>query len=220
MAITQQEVVASNMHVGNLKKLASTKTRAFWLEMSQGIVVIDPDKIVTALEAAKEKFLAAKKEGKEVLLLCEKTLLADEVPALAEKHGFHYMNYKVPAWFLTNFDTLITRIAGMNQLQIFTESEDFHKLTKKEQLTTLRKLKKVQQVYKGVKNLKNKPDLVIVVDGKAMMKFTKELQKLDMDNIVLAGTNFDSRWSEESLVVLNVNGYHSLKNALEHILGA
>lgn len=108
----------------------------------------------------------------------------------------------------------------MNQLQIFTESEDFHKLTKKEQLTTLRKLKKVQQVYKGVKNLKNKPDLVIVVDGKAMMKFTKELQKLDMDNIVLAGTNFDSRWSEESLVVLNVNGYHSLKNALEHILGA
>lgn len=97
MAITQQEVVASNMHVGNLRKLASTKTRAFWLEMSQGIVVIDPDKIVTALEAAKEKFLAAKKEGKEVLLLCEKTLLADEVPALAEKHGFHYMNYKVPA---------------------------------------------------------------------------------------------------------------------------
>ena len=97
MAITQQEVIASNMHVGNLKKLASTKTRSFWLEVSQGIVVIDPEKIVSALEAAKEKFLAAKKEGKEVLLLCEKTLLADEVPALAEKHGFHYMNYKVPA---------------------------------------------------------------------------------------------------------------------------
>lgn len=97
MAITQQEVIASNMHVGNLKKLASTKTRSFWLEMSQGIVVIDPEKIAKALEVAREKFLAAKKDGKEVLLLCEKTLLADEIPTLAEKYSFHYLNYKVPA---------------------------------------------------------------------------------------------------------------------------
>lgn len=108
----------------------------------------------------------------------------------------------------------------MNHLQSFTESEDFHKLTKKEQLTTLRKLKKIQQIYKGVKSLKVKPDLVIVVDGKAMMKFVKEIKKLDLDNIVLSSTNFDIRWNEDNLVPLNVNGYHSLKNALTYILGA
>ncbi len=211
MAITQKEVIAAHMHIGNLKKLASTKTRSFWLEMSNGLVVIDPDKIANSLEAAKEKFLQAKKDGKEVLVLCEKSLLADEIPALSEKYGFHYMNYKVPAGFLTNFDTLITRIAGMNQLQLFVDSEDFNKLTKKEQLTTTRKLKKVQQVYKGVKNLKRKPDLVVVVDGKAMMKFVKELKKLNLDNIVLAGTNFDTWRHDDKLVVLNVDGYNSLK---------
>jgi small subunit ribosomal protein S2 len=148
MAITQEEVVAAHMHVGNLKKFASTKTRAFWLDMNNGLVIIDPDKIASALEAAKEKLLQAKKDGKEILVLCEKSLMADEIPAIAEKTGFHYMNYKVPAGFLTNFDTLITRISGMNQLQAFVENEDFHKLTKKEQLTTKRKLAKVQQVYK------------------------------------------------------------------------
>lgn len=211
MAITQKEVIAAHMHIGNLKKLASTKTRSFWLEMSNGLVVIDPDKIANSLEAAKEKFLQAKKDGKEVLVLCEKSLLADEIPALSEKYGFHYMNYKVPAGFLTNFDTLITRIAGMNQLQLFVDSEDFNKLTKKEQLTTTRKLQKVQQVYKGVKNLKRKPDLVVVVDGKAMMKFVKELKKLNLDNIVLAGTNFDTWRHDDKLVVLNVDGYNSLK---------
>ncbi len=220
MAITQKEVIAAHMHIGNLKKLASTKTRSFWLEMSNGLVVIDPDKIANSLEAAKEKFLQAKKDGKEVLVLCEKSLLADEIPVLSEKYGFHYMNYKVPAGFLTNFDTLITRIAGMNQLQLFVDSEDFNKLTKKEQLTTTRKLQKVQQVYKGVKNLKRKPDLVVVVDGKAMMKFVKELKKLNLDNIVLAGTNFDTWRHDDKLVVLNVDGYNSLKWAVHHILGA
>ena len=220
MAITKKEVVAAHMHVGNLKKFASTKTRLFWLEMSQGLVVLNPDKIVTALDAAKEKFLQAKKDGKEVLILCEKTLMADEIPALAKAHGFHYMNYKVPAGFLTNFDTLITRITGMNQLQSFTENEDFNKLTKKEQLTTKRKLLKVQHIYEGVKSLRKKPDLVIVVDGKAMMKFVKELKKLDLDSIVLAGTNFDTRRPEDRLVVLNVDAYQSVKQALHYILGA
>lgn len=108
----------------------------------------------------------------------------------------------------------------MNQLQSFTESEDFNKLTKKEQLTTRRKLAKVQLVYEGVKNLRKKPDLVIVVDGKAMMKFVKELKKLDLDNIVIAGTNFDTRWAEDKLVVLNVDAYQSLKQSLNYILGA
>lgn len=220
MAITQKEVVAAHMHVGNLKKFASTKTRSFWLDMNQGLVIINPDKIATALDAAKEKFLQAKKDGKEVLILCEKSLMADEIPALAKSQGFHYMNYKVPAGFLTNFDTLITRITGMNQLQSFTESEDFLKLTKKEQLTTKRKLLKVQNVYEGVKGLRRKPDLVIVVDGKAMMKFVRELKKLDLDNIVLAGTNFDTWRHDDRLVVLNVDAYQSVKQALHYILGA
>lgn len=219
MAITQKEVVAAHMHVGNLKKFASTKTRSFWLDMNQGLVIINPDKIASALETAKEKFAQAKKDGKEVLILCEKTLMADEIPALAKKYGFHYMNYKVPAGFLTNFDTLITRIAGMNQLQTFVESEDFHKLTKKEQLTMKRKLAKVQQVYQGVKNLKKKPDLVMIVDGKSMMKFVKELKKLSLDNIVLAGTNFDTWREDNKLVVLNVDAYQSIKQALHYILG-
>lgn len=220
MAITAQDVVAAHMHVGNIKKLASTKTRSSWLEMSQGLVVINPDMIAQALEAAHQKIAQAKKDGKEVLVLCEKSLMADEIPALSEKCGFHYMNYKVPAGFLTNFDTLITRIKGMNDLQAFVDSDDFHKITKKEQLTTQRKLAKVQRVYAGVKNLKKKPDLVVIVDGKAMMKFVKELKKLDMDNVVIAGTNFDTRWPEENLVVINVDAYQSVKQAMHYMLGA
>ena len=108
----------------------------------------------------------------------------------------------------------------MNKLQSFVDSEDFHRLTKKEQLTTTRKLAKVQQVYKGVKGLKKKPDLVVVVDGKAMMKFVKELKKLDLDNIVLAGTNFDTWRPDDRLVVLNVDAHKSLTQSINYILGA
>ncbi|MEI7477680.1 MAG: hypothetical protein WCJ81_04100 [bacterium] len=62
--------------------------------------------------------------------------------------------------------------------------------------------------------------MVIVVDGKSMMKFVKELKKLDLDNIVLAGTNFDMWRPEDKLVVLNMDAYQSVKTAIRYILGA
>lgn len=126
----------------------------------------------------------------------------------------------MPAGFLTNFDTLITRIKGMNELRSFIESEDFLKLTKKEQLTNQRKLKKVEMIYKGAKNLRKRPDLVIVVDGKSMMKFVKELDKTGIDNIVIASTNFDTRWNKDNLVIANVDSYQSLNYGLSYILNA
>lgn len=110
MAITKQDVIKSHMHIGNIKKLASTKTRSFWLDIKNGLVIIDPDKIVTQLGKAHEKFQEAKKANKEILVICEKSLVSDEIADMATKAGFHYLNYKVPAGFLTNFDTLITRI--------------------------------------------------------------------------------------------------------------
>lgn len=220
MAATRQDVLNAHMHIGNIKKLASTKTRSFWLDIKNGLVIIDPDKIVQQIDAAKAKFQEAKKAGKEILVICEKSLFADEIAEMSAKAGFHYLNYKVPAGFLTNFDTLITRIKGMNELRSFIESEDFHKLTKKEQLTNQRKLKKVEMIYKGVKNLKNRPDLVVVVDGKSMMKFVKELDKTGLDNIVIASTNFDTRWNKDNLVIANVDSYQSLNYGLSYILNA
>ncbi len=220
MAISKQDVLKAHMHIGNIKKLASTKTRSFWLDIKNGLVIIDPEKIVQQLDNAKAKIQEAKKAGKEILVLCEKSLYTDEIAEMATKAGFHYLNYKVPAGFLTNFDTLITRIKGMNELRSFIESEDFHKLTKKEQLTNQRKLKKVEMIYKGVKNLRKRPDLVIVVDGKSMMKFVRELDKTGLDNVVIASSNFDTRWDKNNLVIANVDSYQSLDLGLTYILNA
>lgn len=33
MAATKQDVIKAHMHIGNIKKLASTKTRSFWLDI-------------------------------------------------------------------------------------------------------------------------------------------------------------------------------------------
>jgi ribosomal protein S2 len=50
----------------------------------------------------------------------------------------------------------------------FMKSDNFQSLTKKEQLVYQRKFDKVNRVYSGAKDLKKRPDLVLVVDGAEM----------------------------------------------------
>jgi len=182
------------------------------------MVVLNPEIIVQQLENAKKKIQTVKKEGKSVLVVCEKKMYAEEVEKLAEKAGVHYLNYKTPAGFLTNFDTLKTRVASMNKMVMFLQSEEFESLTKKEQLVHKRKLSRVQKMYKGIQKLDKKPDLVVVVDGYMMGSFLNELSKQKSESIIIASSNF-ARWRDEkSLVMANVLSYKSVDFVLQYLL--
>ena len=93
----------------------------------------------------------------------------------------------------------------MNTMARFIDTENYLSLTKKEQLVYKRKLARVLKIYKGVKNLSRKPELVIVLDGQMMDNFINELTKTpDIQNIIIAGTNFNRRWPEDSIILANM----------------
>lgn len=214
-----QALVDNNVHVGSLKKFSHPKTRPYRLGVQNNITVIDPMIIAQQLENAKQRVQLALSEKKEVLIVCEKSMFADQVKDIAEKFGCHYFNYNVPSGILTNFNTLVQRIKSMNVLSKFIESEEFVKITKKEQLTKKRELKKVQRIYAGVQNLSKIPDLVIVIDGKSMFKLIREVDKMNKESIVLSSTDFNQFWSEDDLVIANVNNYYSLLFVCNYMFG-
>ncbi len=219
MSITTKEVVDAQLHIGTLKSEAHPKTSKFWSDVVNGVVVINPDVIVNQLEVAREKVQKAKQQGKQILVVSEKKMYADELEALWTKIGFSYLNYKVPGGFLTNFDTLKKRIESMNSMERFLETETYRSLTKKEQLIYKRKLARVFKIYKGVKNLSKKPDLVIVLDGLMMENFVNEIEKQkESDSILICGTNFPRWWKEDSLIVANINSHKSIDFVLKTLL--
>lgn len=182
------------------------------------MVTFDPVRIVSQIEKMREKILEAKKNKKNILVVSEKALIAKDVAELCDKNWYHYMNTKIPAGFLTNFETLIWRIEAMNQRKEFITSESYEKLTKKEQSMMKRELSKVERVYSWVKNLKWVPDLVIVIDGMQMKSLVKELQMRQVSSVILASSNFTTWWNDDSLLVMNMQSYKSLSYALNYLL--
>jgi len=204
--------------VGTLKSEAHPKTRQYRLDVIDGMVVFNPEIIVAQLEQAREKVQKAKKSGQSVLIVCEKKMYAQELEKLATAAGVSFLNYKVPAGFLTNFDTFQSRVASMNKMIEHVQSEEFDSLTKKEQLTYKRNLAKVERVYKGIKTLKSKPDLVLVVDAKMMSSFVDEIANIAVPNILITSSDFFRRWDEKSLVMANVWSYKSVDFVLQYLL--
>lgn len=218
MSTVMESIISSKLYVWTIKTQASPKTRKYWVEVNNWIVVLNPEMIEKQLDEAKEKIKRVKLANKEILVICEKWLYREDVAQLSEKTGIHYLNYKVPGWVLTNFDTLLSRIKSMNQLREYIQGQDFQKLTKKEKLVKERQLAKLELVYKGVKNLRNKPWLVIIVDWMYMSKFVDEIEKLKMDSIVISSSDFNRFWNESNLIMANVNSYSSLDYIMKYIL--
>lgn len=218
MTITANDVIEAQAHIGTLKAEAHPKTNKYWSEVTNGVVVINPESVAQQLQAAVVKVQEAKKEGKEILVISEKKMIADELAALGDAAGISYLNYKQPGGFITNFETFKKRIESMNSMERFIESDNYKALTKKEQLVYTRKLARVLKIYKGVKKLTRKPDLVIVVDGQMMDSLINEIVKTKTDNIIIAGTNFSRRWDEDKIVVTNINSHKGLNFVLKSII--
>jgi ribosomal protein S2 len=220
MSVSVQDIVAAQAHIGTLKNEAHPKTSKYWSEVTNGVVVINPEAIAEQLEAAKAQVAAAKAAGKEILVVCEKKMYAEELEALAAEAGVAFLNYKVSGGFLTNFDTLKKRIDSINEMVSFMETDAFASLTKKEQLVYKRNFERANKVYKGVTKLKKRPELVIIVDGNMLSTLIDEVENLKgkLEAIVIAGTNFSRYWPENEIITTNINSYQSLDFVLKSIL--
>lgn len=220
MSVSVQDIVAAQAHIGTLKNEAHPKTSKYWSEVTNGVVVINPEVIAEQLEAAKAQVAAAKAAGKEILVVCEKKMYAEELEALAQKAGVAFLNYKVSGGFLTNFDTFKKRIDSINGMVSFMETDAFASLTKKEQLVYKRNFERANKVYKGVTKLKKRPEVVIIVDGNMLSTLIDEVENLKgkLEAIVIAGTNFSRYWPENEIITTNINSYQSLDFVLKSIL--
>jgi ribosomal protein S2 len=220
MSVSVQDIVAAQAHIGTLKNEAHPKTSKYWSEVTNGVVVINPEVIAEQLEAAKAQVAAAKAAGKEILVVCEKKMYAEELEALAQKAGVAFLNYKVSGGFLTNFDTFKKRIDSINEMVSFMETDAFASLTKKEQLVYKRNFERANKVYKGVTKLKKRPEVVIIVDGNMLSTLIDEVENLKgkLEAIVIAGTNFSRYWPENEIITTNINSYQSLDFVLKSIL--
>jgi len=154
-----------------------------------GIHIIDLQKTSKKLDEAYSFMKEQAEEGKTVLFVGTKKQAQECVKEAAEKSGMYYVDQRWLGGMLTNFGTIRKRIDRLNELETMQEDGTFDVLPKKEVIILKKEMEKLQKNLGGIKDMKEMPGVMFVVDPKKERIAILEARKLGIPVVGLVDTN-------------------------------
>lgn len=160
-----KSMLENAVHIGHKREYWSPKMRNYIYGVQNGVHVFDLYKTVAQLEEVKAVLEDLSSKGKSILFVGTKIQAKDLIEAIATSTGHFYVNTKWVPGLITNFTTIKKRITYYNELESDLSNGMLEGLTKKEKSVKMKELEKLEAAYKGVKDMKRAPDVLVVVDG-------------------------------------------------------
>ena len=164
---TVADLFKNLVHIGHRADKWNPKMRHFVYGKSNGIYLLDLNKTLESLQKAQHFLQGLKAQNKKVLFVGTKPQSALEIHRQWKDHAnLFYVDKKWTPGLLTNFTELRRRIDFYLTLKQQFESGEINKYTKKEVAKFKKELVKLEDSYGGVAQMRNLPDLVVVLDTK------------------------------------------------------
>ena len=122
-------------------------------------------------------------------MLTLKKQAQDCMKEAAEKSGMYYVNQRWLGGMLTNFETIEKRVQRLNDLETMQQDGTFDVLPKKEVILLKKEMEKLQKNLGGIKEMKEIPGVLFVVDPKKERIAILEARKLNIPVVGLVDTN-------------------------------
>ena len=192
MAKADAKVLFENaLHVGHKAQKWNSKMKPYLHGKHNGIWVFDLEKTADHLEKAVSFLKAIKLQNKKVLFVGTKPQSAYQINKFVESTNHFYVDKKWTPGLLTNFKELRKRIDYYLDLKGQFETGDINKYTKKEVAKFSKDLEKLDASYRGVAEMRKKPDVVIVLDAFIDRIAVDEAKNANLAVVALADANVD-----------------------------
>ena len=109
----------------------------------------------------------------------------------AVRAGAYYVNARWLGGMLTNFRTIRRRIDRLRQLRTMEEDGTFDLLPKKEVVKLNLEIEKLEKFLGGIKDMKQLPGALFIVDPRKERIAVSEAQKLGIPIVAIVDTNCD-----------------------------
>jgi len=189
--MTIQELFENNVHIGHRKNNWNAKMRNFIFGKKGNFYFFDLEKTVAALEKVKIFLESAKVKNQKILFIGTKPQAEVVIEEEVEKTKNFFISGKWCAGLLTNFSEVRKRIDYYLNLKLQFESGEIRKYTKKEVAKFKKELEKLDILYRGVAEMKKRPDAIIVLDSVENELAIEEAKKMRIPIIAIADTNSD-----------------------------
>ena len=187
--VAMKQLLEAGVHFGHQTRRWEPKMAEYIFQARNGIHIIDLQKTSKKLDEAYAFLKEQAEEGKTVLFVGTKKQAQDCVKEAAEKCGMYYVNQRWLGGTLTNFATIRRRIQRLTELERMQEDGTFDVLPKKEVILLKKEMEKLEKNLGGIKDMKELPGVMFIVDPKKERIGILEARKLGIPVIGLVDTN-------------------------------
>lgn len=189
--VTMKDLLECGVHFGHQTRRWNPKMKKFIFGERKNIYIVDLQKTLRYFRYTYNVVRDAAAEGKTMLFVGTKKQASQAVKEYAEKCGMPYVNHRWLGGMLTNYQTIRQSIRKLDIIEKMEEDGQIDLLTKKEALMLRRKKEKLMDYLGGIRNMKNLPDMIFVVDTVKEKIAVQEARRLGITVVAPLDTNCD-----------------------------
>ncbi len=153
-----------------------------------GIHILDLTQTVKMLDAALSEIHKLVAKGGSILFVGTKRQAQHPIGDAASKCAQYYINYRWLGGTLTNWNTVSNSILRLKDLESYDEGQ-LALFTKKERLNIEKEHQKLSLSLGGIRDMKNIPDMLFVVDTNKESIAIKEAKKIGIPVVAILDSN-------------------------------
>ncbi|MBU0468784.1 MAG: 30S ribosomal protein S2 [Candidatus Omnitrophica bacterium] len=186
-----KKLLEAGVHFGHQKKRWNPKMKKYIFGQRSGIYIIDLEKTSECIDVACvfARDIAAK--GGKVLFVGTKKQAQIIVEEEAKKSEMYYVKNRWLGGLLTNFNTVKGSIRRLEEIEKMKENGIWENLKKKETCRLEKEKERLLRDLGGIRDMKQQPELIFIVDPKKEDIAVKEAIKLKIPIIAIIDTNGD-----------------------------
>ena len=189
--ISLAQLLEAGVHFGHKAYRWNPKMFPYIYSEVNNIHILDLVQSATLLKEASNYLESSASKGKTFLFVGTKRQASTLIAQEAKRCNSYYVNHRWLGGMLTNWTTVRKRIERLKDLEQQEANGIFNLLSKKEVSMRRKELQKLRKHLNGIKNMKQLPDVAIIIDQKRELTAIAECQKLEIPIVSLLDTNCD-----------------------------
>ena len=189
--ISMKQLLEAGVHFGHQTRKWNPLMKKYIFTARNDIHILNLEQTSDLIDAAYNYVRDVAASGKTVLFVGTKKQAQEAVKEEAERCGMFYVNNRWLGGCLTNFKTIKTRIERLNKLNQMEKVGEFNLLPKKEVARLKQERNKLEANLGGIKDMRELPGLIFVVDPTKEHICVKEAKALGIPLVGLVDTNCD-----------------------------
>lgn len=189
--VSMKQLLEAGVHFGHPTRKWNPKMKKYIFTARNDIYILDLEKTVTLIDEAYAFVKSVVEAGGNILFVGTKKQAKEAVIEEAQRAGMFYMGNRWLGGTLTNFKTIRSRVDRLTKLNQMETTGEFDLLPKKEVLELKAERQKLEDNLGGIKEMRNLPAALFVVDPGKEYIAVREAKALGIPIVALVDTNCD-----------------------------